>query len=169
MGAKPSFGHVGGEFFERAAALSWPSVVQHNRVRMNAILANMVATPLEKMSDGKVGLLKPSDVAKLASPSMRSVVNDIEDMMTQGRAIITNNGLDLDEYLDILCLFYARMICFALKKGKASREGVDHKSLGECADIFINQIDKRCGTAVDNPWKHRTRLIDKTSSEEGMG
>ncbi|CAK0805224.1 unnamed protein product, partial [Prorocentrum cordatum] len=156
-----NYGHVGGSFIEKIANLHWAGeVIQHNRVRLAALLSNMLA-PIEKIKDGRCDLLKESDVGKLTSKQLSPLAKLAEKMMDDARDILKSNHLEPSKHWDLLCFHDCRLVNTMLNKGKASREGTHHPDLMCAGQVFIDAVSDILGQPVTNPWVPNHRLLSK--------
>ena len=155
-------GHVGGTFIEKLATLNWPKAVsQPVRVRVAALLAQM-NSPIEKVTDGRAGLLSAGDVSKLCAKQNFDDVICAEAMMDDAREICDEVKVDQRARLQLCCEHDMRLINFIMKKGKASREGVEYSSLVSASQVFIDGVARVKGySELNNPWLAPTRANGK--------
>ena len=155
-------GHVGGTFIEKLATLNWPKAVsQPVRIRVAALLAQM-NSPIEKVSDGRAGLLSAGDVSKLCAKQNFDDVICAEAMMDDAREICDEVKVDQRARLQLCCEHDMRLINFIMKKGKASREGVEYSSLVSASQVFIDGLARVKGySTLNNPWLAPTRANGK--------
>ena len=170
-GASVAFGHIGGSFFEKLANLTWPTlVVPLQRVRVAALLAQL-NSPIDRVFDGKAGLLRESDLTKLASKGMLESAQLAERMMEDGRSLCIELGIDSRAKLQLTCENDMRLVLHLLRKGKNSRESKEYTSLDEAGQEFINELAKIKGVPVDNPWIALRRARNKQEPQviAGLG
>ncbi len=120
----PSWGNVGGDFLEKLAALQWPNaVVPLTRVRMAALISQQISCPVAKIKDGRLTLLRESDLDKLTNAKALGDVQKAENMMEQMRVILEPlRGMTKADKLKLVAQNDARLVNHLLKKGSASKE-----------------------------------------------
>ncbi|CAK0827958.1 unnamed protein product, partial [Prorocentrum cordatum] len=143
------------------ANLSLPSLaVPLQRVRV-AVLSAQLNSPIDKVVDGKTGLIRDSDPGKLRNKATLDLAHKAEKMMEDARDMCVAHGISLRSKLQLTCENDMRLVLHLLRKGKSSREGKDFATLEEAAQVFIDALADIKGQPIDNPWINRCRATVK--------
>ena len=156
-----TYGHVGGQYFEKLASLAWPGqVVPCSRVRMAALLGQMLS-PVEFIRDGKCCLIKENDLNKLVAKKTVPQVVDVEEMLDTAREWLDELKMTGRSRLLLLAAHDCRMIYFLLGKGKETLEHVQYPDAASAFQVLVNELQKATGSTIDNPFALARRLSSK--------
>eukprot|EP00959_Pyramimonas_sp_CCMP1952_P260607 5449106-Pyramimonas_sp.AAC.1 len=113
-------------------------------------------SPIEKVIDGKCCFLKESDIGRLSQKANLEAVEIAEGMMEKSREWLQSFQLPRSTMLQLICSHDMRLLCFIIKKGKASSEGIDYPSIEAASQVLVNELRELTKGDVPNPWlKHR--------------
>ena len=152
---------MGGVFFEKLGAMSWPTqIAPFARVRCATLLAQMLS-PVECIKDGKACMIKDADLAKLTNKKNLAEVEKCEAMLDKAREWMEKFGIQGRSRLLMLADHDCRIANYLMKKGSVSRENVEYPDAASACQVLVNSIAKATNTVLDNPWAPGSRVHGK--------
>ena len=118
-------------------------------------------SPVEKVIDGRAGLLKEADLTKLTTKQGAEDAVRAEEMMDDARGMCDESKIEHRMGLQICCQHDMRLVLFIMKKGKASKEAEEYTSLEQAGQVFVDALGFAVGEQYENPWLKAVRMRGK--------
>jgi len=130
--------HLGHQFMSKLAAFKTPGLVQPVRVRIAAMLANMLSPP-DAVDSGRYSLITPTDIGHLGSKKLLPAVLTAEQVLDKARDLCKEHNVTPVQQHRLLGTIDYRVVCFLLRKGSKSIDRKDFVSLYDICTVCVGK------------------------------